>query len=307
MLSAPSQNEETNQTISYAKEIQMMMFGLGDCSTPLLSTAKLIEEIVIQQLVGLIYKAEQVAMEFDCSHIDIEHILFLMRRNPVKINRFLKWLSLKESKGFLISEISEKSVPYSEDGSSVVASNPKPKSVEACIEFLQSVGVPGVGDFSLYDPVKMERQIRADQMSQALNQKDYNEFHMSRQQTFAKTKIGHAVMIEWLKCHCPDAPYKKLKLSVINVLSYFAKETVAYIVDLALVVRQDANTIPGNPFSRAEVPVYPTDDTFGATHKQLEGPPPITPSEVQEVIRRFWSQSVNQWQQLPSTVDWLIS
>lgn len=70
-----------------------MMFGLGDCSTPLMSTAKIIEEIVIQQLIALIYRAEQVAMDFDSSCIDIEHILFLMRRNPVKINRFLKWLS----------------------------------------------------------------------------------------------------------------------------------------------------------------------------------------------------------------------
>lgn len=303
MLSVPSQNEET---ISFAKEIQCMMFGLGDCSTPLISTAKLIEEIVIQQLVALIYKAEQVAIDFDSSYIDTEHILFLMRRNPIKINRFLQWLSLRESKGILMSEINDKSIHVSEDGSSAVASNQKPKLVECCIEFLQSIGVPGVGDYSIYDPVKMERQIRADQMSQTLNQKDYNEFYISRQQTFAKTKIGHTRMIEWLKQHCPDAPYKKLRPSVVSMLSYFAKETVAYIVDLALIVRQDANTVPGNPFSRAQIPVYPTDDTFGATHKQIEGPPPISPSEVQEVIRRFWSHSMNQWQHQPSTVDWLI-
>lgn len=75
-------------------------------------------------------------------------------------------------------------------------------------------------------------------------------------------------MIEWLKINCPDAPFKKLRPSVTNVLSYFAKETVAYIIDLVIIVRQDANTVPGNPFSRAEIPVYPSEDIFGV-HKQV--------------------------------------
>ena len=80
-------------------------------------------------------------------------------------------LDLKKTRGLLLNEINEKNVQLSEDGSSTVAGNRRQKSVEECIEFLESIGVSGVGDFSLYDPVKVGRQIRADQMSQTLNQK----------------------------------------------------------------------------------------------------------------------------------------
>lgn len=66
-----------------------MMYGLGDNPRPLQSTAALVEKIVLQQLILLIGKAEEVADKRRADGIYPQDILFLMRNNIIILNRII--------------------------------------------------------------------------------------------------------------------------------------------------------------------------------------------------------------------------
>lgn len=70
----------------------MMMFGLGDSPTPLLSTAAVIQEIVFQQIVTIIIQAEEVSEYRGFEGIHPQDFLFLMRKDIHKLNRIVSYI-----------------------------------------------------------------------------------------------------------------------------------------------------------------------------------------------------------------------
>ncbi|XP_075222013.1 transcription initiation protein SPT3 homolog isoform X2 [Lycorma delicatula] len=252
-----------NDTFIFAKEIQMMMFGLGDSQNPLLATAQVIELVVKQQLTLLLYKADEVSKMRQSSNIELQDILFLMRKDKVKLKRLLQYLELKDSKMGL-PRLMEEIDPAKALQHRRQLGNRK----EECLRFLSSIGVHDVYEDSVEDRIKMERLIRADQIAQSLNEKSYQEFHKSRKCSFAATRLNQVKLLDWLKTTAPE-PISKLKKEAVDVLIYLAKETVAQLIDMALLVRQDAIAIPGDPLSRAIDPLPTTSsDTFCSEQNQ---------------------------------------
>ena len=69
-----------------------MLYTFGDSRRPRLETAILVDDIVRQQMVEILLRA------VDASHlrganglVSIEDVLFLLRKSPVKVQRFVKY------------------------------------------------------------------------------------------------------------------------------------------------------------------------------------------------------------------------
>lgn len=76
----------------FKTDIQEMMFGLGDCPKPLEETAKVIEEIVLEQLNAILHQAEEVSNRRSAKVISPQDLLFLMRKNVLKLQRLISYL-----------------------------------------------------------------------------------------------------------------------------------------------------------------------------------------------------------------------
>jgi transcription initiation protein SPT3 len=81
-----------------------MMHGFGDSSEPLLESAKIIQDIVLQQMRAIVRRACEIADRRANSKknniINGEDILFLLRKNKMKLRRLIKYLG---KLGFCIS------------------------------------------------------------------------------------------------------------------------------------------------------------------------------------------------------------
>lgn len=70
-----------------------MMHGFGDDSEPLIESAKIIEEVVLHQMRGIICEACKIAEMRDSLIVSAEEFLFLLRKDKIKLQRLLNYLS----------------------------------------------------------------------------------------------------------------------------------------------------------------------------------------------------------------------
>lgn len=72
------------------------MHGFGDSSEPLIESAKIVEEVVLQQMRTIITKACEVSDNRGNSKkgttISAEDLIFLLRKDKVKLQRLIKYL-----------------------------------------------------------------------------------------------------------------------------------------------------------------------------------------------------------------------
>ena len=80
-------------------DIQLMMYGLGDCSKPLQESAELVEDIVLKQMISIVNQARSITTLRCEDVIGPEDILFLMRSNLEALKRLIEYLS-----GYMIDE-----------------------------------------------------------------------------------------------------------------------------------------------------------------------------------------------------------
>lgn len=256
------------------KEIQLMMHGFGDVSEPLVASAQLIESILLQQMALLWRSVCSVAQLQESGKPAIEHFAFLLRKDPVRIRRFLKYLEHRKL-----------GVSYK----SFVNEDPWPKraqseSLKKCTDFLQLID-------PLFDPEEeerddpyLQRKIRADLLARNMDVTKYMEFSKARQSSFGHGKFFasyNAKFREWLgRIDCQTG----LTNETCDALAYFAFETVGEIMDLAFLVREDS--------LRKES----WESEFGTTlltvgrspsNKQMEHRSAISPNEIREAMRRF--------------------
>jgi len=72
-----------------------MMHGFGDSSEPLLESAKIIEDVVLQQMKAIVRRACEIADRRGSKKSNIingEDLLFLLRKDKVKLQRIVKYL-----------------------------------------------------------------------------------------------------------------------------------------------------------------------------------------------------------------------
>ncbi|XP_069687974.1 transcription initiation protein SPT3 homolog [Periplaneta americana] len=288
-------NSGTDPSISkgyFVAEIQSMMHGFGDAKAPLLESACLIETVVQQQQRTLINQAADVAAMRGVKCVGPEDILFLLRKDRVKIQRLLKYLAVRDLKSNINNVLGESSVEGDLQLDTSLGTGKKRSRL--CLDFLQSIDQTGeLTDTSSFpiDIVKYERNVRAERASRELNQSSYLEFVNARRASFASRKSGPKFR-EWLRSKSDvNSEVPKISDAAYDLLSYMAYETVAQIMDLTLLVRQDNMARPGVAFSRYLPSAgYSTHQTLDS--RQIESAPPLTPSEIREALRRYWTSPV---------------
>ncbi|XP_015272878.1 PREDICTED: transcription initiation protein SPT3 homolog [Gekko japonicus] len=89
------------------------------------------------------------------------------------------------------------------------------------------------------------RYRRAERQTRMMDSAQYTEFCESRQLSFSKKASKFR---DWLDCSSMEI---KPNAIAMEILAYLAYETVAQLVDLALLVKQDMAPKAGDPFSHA--------------------------------------------------------
>ncbi|XP_071133791.1 transcription initiation protein SPT3 homolog isoform X8 [Mytilus edulis] len=219
-----SHQAKTNSQHWFTTEIQQMMYGFGDCRKPLYDTAVLVEEIVKQQMISLLYQAMDVAIMRNARFIGLEEFLFLLRKDKIKLKRFLQYMGLKDLKAIALKGGEEEESPET------------PGELISLFE-----------DIDEKDEIKHERLLRAELRTRGMDQKQYMEYFEARQASFNrryKTQRFKEWLLTGINLEVKPNPH------ALEVLSYFSYETVAQIVDLALLVKQDMRASSGDPLVR---------------------------------------------------------
>ncbi|KAK1792948.1 hypothetical protein P4O66_001670 [Electrophorus voltai] len=268
-------------------------YALGDSRRPLHETAALVEDIVHTQLINLLHQAAEVAVLRGARVISPEDIIFLMRKDKKKLRRLLKYIQFRDHKSKLLKTLDDddpldtgvnKACSWPAD----VARDKYPSSsvnkrqrlvqdflgsIDQTGEFLTLLGVDEV------DEVKQERMERLEKHTRNMDPAQYSDFCESRQLSFSKKASKFR---EWLDCSSLDV---KPNAFSMEILSYLAYETVAQIVDLALLVKQDMTPKAGDPFghviSATFFQYHSSNAEAVATKREAESPentPPSTPS-----------------------------
>ncbi|CAC5377961.1 SUPT3H [Mytilus coruscus] len=242
-----SHQAKTNPQHWFTTEIQQMMYGFGDCRKPLYDTAVLVEEIVKQQMISLLYQAMDVAIMRNARFIGLEEFLYLLRKDKIKLKRFLQYMGLKDLKAIALKGAEEEESPETPD-----KPPPAKKRSRMCHDFLSSIDQTGelislFEDLDAKDEIKHERLLRAELRTRGMDQKQYMEYFEARQASFNrryKTQRFKEWLLTGVNLEVKPNPH------ALEVLSYFSYETVAQIVDLALLVKQDMKSLSGDPLVR---------------------------------------------------------
>ncbi|XP_068223708.1 transcription initiation protein SPT3 homolog [Palaemon carinicauda] len=288
--------------MSFVTDIQLMMHGFGDCRKPLPETAAVIESVVHQQMTLFLHQATEIAEQRGSRLVGPEDILFIMRKDPLKLQRLVHYMGVRDvyqrarasTSGSGTNDIQELGP---EPGTEV-------SRKKLCISFLQSIDQTGQYEplytSSFYDPIRAERASRLDGMTQGMSCQKYKEYCEARKASFCP-RLRVNKFREWLlRDESGDVKLTQLVLEMLNRLAY---ETVAQIVDLALLVRRDA-TGHTSDLSRFRTPTalnpdYPcvfihqsgSMQEMGSNEDHNIGMDPITPAQVREAVRRYWANN----------------
>lgn len=272
--------------ITFYNEISLMMFGFGDSHKPNPETVRLVESIVLKQMRTIVREALKLSQD---NILKGEELVFLMRHNKYKMRRFLQYLINKHNKNRLVHN------PYSFELESELNEDKKPTKLKHhLIDFIERIDETGeFTDLSEFDDVKYERQLRADRISQALDEKKYLDFCKARCASFSNKDTIYK-NLQKLKMWLYPKDDIKFTDSSLEVLAYYAYQTVAEIIDYALLVRMDAKS--GSDPLRHLPGSYYTATMFSGKHRFEEPNPdyskvltsqaPISVGEIKEVMRR---------------------
>nr|XP_042704591.1 transcription initiation protein SPT3 homolog isoform X1 [Chrysemys picta bellii] len=243
-VASSSSGRGTGKSTSFTTELQSMMFSLGDVRRPLHETAVLVEDIIHMQLINLLQQAAEVSQLRGARVISAEDLLFLMRKDKKKLRRLLKYMFFRDYKSKIVKGIEEDDLLEDKFNSSSV--NKRQKLAQ---DFLNSIDQTGellaMFEDDEIDDVKQERMERAERQTRMMDSAQYAEFCESRQLSFSKKASKFR---DWLDCSSMEI---KPNAVAMEILAYLAYETVAQLVDLALLVKQDMAPKAGDPFSHA--------------------------------------------------------
>uniref|UniRef100_A0A3Q2VTM6 SPT3 homolog, SAGA and STAGA complex component n=2 Tax=Haplochromini TaxID=319058 RepID=A0A3Q2VTM6_HAPBU len=277
--SAPSSSKDRPASrINFIPELQSMMFALGDARRPLQETAALVEDIVHTQLITMLHQACEGAALRGSRVISPEDILFLMRRDKRKLARLLKYLQFRDYKSKILKTL--------EDEDTQAESGIHRRRQRLAQDFLvwmdQTGELLSLAERQEIDPIKQERMERLERQTRNMDPAQYAEFCESRQLSFAKKASKFR---DWLDCSSLEL---KPNSMAMEILSYLAYETVAQIVDLSLLVKQEM-TAKTNPVSHVISASYIHYNTHAESCPATVEPPSgaIQPCHIREAIRRY--------------------
>ncbi|XP_060641458.2 transcription initiation protein SPT3 homolog isoform X1 [Anolis sagrei] len=231
------------KSTNFTPELQSMMFSLGDARRPLHESAVLVEDIVHTQLINLLQQASEVSQMRGARVISAEDLIFLMRKDKKKLKRLLKYMFFRDYKSKVVKGIEEDDLL--EDKFSSGTNKRKKIAQDFLISIDQTGELLALLEDDEIDDVKQERMERAERQARMMDSAQYAEFCESRQLSFSKKASKFR---DWLDCSSMEI---KPNAVAMEMLAYLAYETVAQLVDLALLVKQDMTPKAGDPFSHA--------------------------------------------------------
>lgn len=280
-----------------------MMHAFGDSNQPLPESARLIESVVHEQLDALVDNAANVAEMRDSPTIGMEDVLFLLRKDKSKLVRLINHLYVKDIK----SSLNDGSLNQTEMRMYDVSRSQQTKRVKVCYDYLSQLDEFGeykkVFNQALYDEIKNQRLRRMDSFTRNMSQVEYVMFTKARQVSFM-SRVKPDRFSEWLLA---NKPHISISMFAFEMIQYLAHETVAQIIDLSLLVKQDAERDPNDPLSvlvtksahnnseKANLNSHCQQPrTFNIPYnmtKTTPYPKCITPSHIYEALRRYCSPS----------------
>uniref|UniRef100_A0A8C1WUZ8 SPT3 homolog, SAGA and STAGA complex component n=1 Tax=Cyprinus carpio TaxID=7962 RepID=A0A8C1WUZ8_CYPCA len=281
--SSTAAGRASGKATSFIPELQSMMFALGDARRPLHETAALVEDIVHTQLINLLHQATEVALLRGARAISPEDIIFLMRKDKKKLRRLIRYMHFRDYKSRVLKTIEDEDLLDSDKYSSSSSSSSVNKRQRLLQDFMSSIDQTGeflsLVEEEEVDEVKQERLERIEKMTRNMDSSQYSDFCESRQLSFCKKASKFR---EWLDCSSLDVKPNAMSM---EILSYLAYETVAQVVDLALLVKQDMTPKTGDPFQHAISATFiqycNSSAEATSTKKETDSPentPPSTPS-----------------------------
>lgn len=269
-MASSSKDRPVSRT-SFIPELQSMMFALGDARRPLHETAALVEDIVHTQLVTMLHQASEGAALRGSRVISAEDILFLMRRDKKKVVRLLKYLQFRDYKSKLLKALED------DDMQQETAAGGNQRRQRLAQDFLgwmdQTGELLSLAERQEVDAVKQERIERLERQTRSMDQAQYLDFCESRQLSFAKKASKFR---DWLDCSSLELKPNNIAMEIVSYLAY---ETVAQIVDLSLLVKQEmaAKTNPISHVISASYIHYSTHTEIKKDPDSPEATPPSTP------------------------------
>lgn len=214
----------------FKQEISDIMRGYGDCETPLLDSIILVEKIVLSQMRSLLDEVIGVAVR-RCGRPqplqrDFE---FMMRNSTTKLYRFQKYLKDLELKRRYEDMVNGRPMTYSEDFDE--DNFQEPEEVE-----------------EKYDEEKTRRVFRANRISLLLDSKQYTEYNDARRTSF-HYRNSATVKAKLYKIISPP-PDAIISVHVYTILGYLVHETIATIVDYAILTRLNSSNRDVHPLNR---------------------------------------------------------
>lgn len=269
----------------FTNEVANIMRGFGDADLKHQNrdSVQLVEKIVHQQLRGILQEVLDVSMNVrgkpQPRPKDFE---FIMRKNPVKIQRMKKYLrDLQFFKKRMKDMLGERYQSLDEDGSLDLSDE------ESEIE------VP-----DKFDEEKTRRLFRADRISQILAAgTQYQEYNEARRTSFLcrNSNTMKQKMKDWLRV--PQDVV--LSTHILTILAFLAHETIGTLVDYCLLSRLNSLNRQVEPYDRVT--------SSGTSHNMLhlcpevtqgrgqDGVKPITIQEVNEAMRRHSQQTTRKY------------
>ncbi|XP_005922538.1 transcription initiation protein SPT3 homolog isoform X1 [Maylandia zebra] len=268
--SAPSSSKDRPASrINFIPELQSMMFALGDARRPLQETAALVEDIVHTQLITMLHQACEGAALRGSRVISPEDILFLMRRDKRKLARLLKYLQFRDYKSKILKTLEDEDT-QAESGPAGANQRRQRLAQDFLVWMDQTGELLSLAERQEIDPIKQERMERLERQTRNMDPAQYAEFCESRQLSFAKKASKFR---DWLDCSSLEL---KPNSMAMEILSYLAYETVAQIVDLSLLVKQEM-TAKTNPVSHVISASYIHYNTHAEQVKKDPDSPEATP------------------------------
>lgn len=288
----------------FTEEILNMMHAFGDSSQPLSESARLIESIVHEQLDALIDKASEVAQLRESPVIGAEDVLFLLRKDKSKLVRLINHLYVKDIK----SSINDSNTNAAELRMYDVfnrTQQQQSRRVKICYDYLTQLDEFGeykkVFNQALFDEIKNQRLRRIDSLTRNMTHLEYVIFTKARQVSFM-SKVNPDKFSEWLLGNKPNT---KISVFAFEMIQYLAHETVAQVIDMSLLVKQDYERDPNDPLSVLITKSSHNNSekvnhnnhcqqprSFNIPYNTIKTqtyPRCITPSHIYEALRRFCS------------------